>query len=100
MIPSTLDVPEIVPLVGVMPRDYTWRMIGQRTGSLAERLHATLDGQLEGYLHTDEASRALWSTDASIYLRKPIGVVVARSEEDVKLPPLASPSTSLRCSEW
>jgi FAD/FMN-containing dehydrogenase/Fe-S oxidoreductase len=60
-------------------------MIGQRTGPLAERLHAALDGRLEGYLRTDEASRALWSTDASIYLRKPIGVVVARSEEDVKL---------------
>jgi FAD/FMN-containing dehydrogenase/Fe-S oxidoreductase len=68
-----------------MPRGYTWRMIGQRTGPLAERLHAALDGRLEGYLRTDEASRALWSTDASIYLRKPIGVVVARSEEDVKL---------------
>src|SRR5215212_2541206 len=44
------------------------------------RLHA----ELEGYLRTDEASRAMWSTDASIYLRKPVGVVVARSEEDVK----------------
>src|SRR5829696_3096550 len=67
-----------------MPRGYTWRMIGQRTGPLAERLHAALDGRLEGYLRTDEASRALWATDASIYLRKPAGVVVARSEEDVK----------------
>src|SRR5215204_7263475 len=49
------------------------------------QLHAALDGKLEGHLRTDEASRALWSTDASIYLRKPVGVVVARSEEDVKL---------------
>jgi FAD/FMN-containing dehydrogenase/Fe-S oxidoreductase len=48
------------------------------------QLHAALDGELEGYLRTDEASRALWSTDASIYLRKPVGVIVARSEEDVK----------------
>ncbi|HET7479903.1 MAG TPA: FAD-linked oxidase C-terminal domain-containing protein [Rubrobacteraceae bacterium] len=48
-------------------------------------LHDALDGKLDGYLRTDEASRALWSTDASIYLRKPAGVVVARSEEDVKL---------------
>ena len=60
-------------------------MIGERTGSLARRLHAALDGRLQGYLRTDEASRALWSTDASIYLRKPVGVVVARAEEDVKL---------------
>src|SRR3954466_12698590 len=51
----------------------------------ASKLHAVLDGELEGYLRTDDASRALWSTDASIYLRKPVGVVAARSEEDVKL---------------
>src|ERR671911_1387841 len=49
------------------------------------QLHAALDGKLEGYLRTDKASRAMWSTDASIYLRKPVGVVVARSEEDVEL---------------
>src|ERR671910_3860222 len=60
-------------------------MIGERNRPLAERLHDALDGKLEGSLRTDEASRALWSTDASIYLRKPVGVVVARSEEDVEL---------------
>ena len=49
------------------------------------QLHSALDGELEGYLRTDDASRAMWSTDASIYLRRPVGVVVARSEEDVKL---------------
>src|ERR687894_1176416 len=59
-------------------------MIGERSEPLAGRLHAVLDGRLEGYLRTDEASRSLWSTDASIYLRRPAGVVVARSEEDVK----------------
>ena len=60
-------------------------MIGERDGALAGRLHAALDGRLDGYLRTDEASRALWSTDASIYLRRPEGVVVARSEGDVRL---------------
>jgi FAD/FMN-containing dehydrogenase/Fe-S oxidoreductase len=64
---------------------YTWGMTGERGGSLAGRLHAALDGRLEGYLRTDEASRTLWSTDASIYLRRPEGVVVARSEADVEL---------------
>src|SRR5215212_11599903 len=57
------------------------------TGTLEpfkRQVHAALDGRLEGYLRTDEASRALWSTDASIYLRKPVSVVIARSEEDVK----------------
>src|ERR671921_622541 len=63
---------------------YTGAMIGERTGPLADRLHGALDGRLEGHLRTDDASRAMWSTDASIYLRKPVGVVVARSEEDVE----------------
>src|SRR5918999_1872225 len=63
---------------------YTWAMIGESTEPLAKRLHAALDGRLDGYLRTDPASRALWSTDGSIYLRRPVGVVVARSEEDVK----------------
>src|SRR5215217_3382357 len=64
---------------------YTGVMIEETIGSLEPQLHAALDGKLEGYLRTDEASRAMWSTDASIYLRKPEGVVVARSEEDVEL---------------
>ena len=58
-------------------------MVQGRTGDAVGRLHDLLDGELDGYLRTDPASRALWSTDASIYLRKPAGVVVARSEEDV-----------------
>src|ERR671916_64400 len=64
---------------------YTGAMIGERSERIAERLHAALDGRLDGYVRTDEASRALWSTDAAMYLRKPAGVVVARSEEDVRL---------------
>lgn len=55
------------------------------TNQMRDDLHAALDGALDGELHTDEASRSLWSTDASIYLRRPEGVVVARSEEDVRL---------------
>ncbi|CAN5857601.1 FAD-binding and (Fe-S)-binding domain-containing protein [soil metagenome] len=73
----------MVLLVGGVRGYYTGAMIGERTGPQAKQLHSVLDGQLDGYLRTDEASRALWSTDASIYLRKPVGVVVARSEEDV-----------------
>jgi len=52
--------------------------------SLERRLKENLGGRLEGYFRTDPASRALWSTDGSIYLRRPVGVVVARSEEDVR----------------
>ena len=50
----------------------------------AERLHAALDGRLDGELRTDAMSRSLWSTDASIYRRDPVGVVLARSEADVR----------------
>ena len=83
-------------MVGGMDGHYTWGMIGERIGSnLAERLRGALDGRLEGYLRTDAASRALWSTDASIYLRRPVGVVVARSEEDVKLALEAARETGL-----
>src|SRR3712207_4163188 len=60
-------------------------MIREREEEIAGRLHAALDGGVQGSLRTDEAARALWSTDASIYLRKPVGVVVARSEGDVRL---------------
>src|SRR5918992_1514845 len=74
---------------------YTWAMIGESTEPLAKRLHAALDGRLDGYLRTDRASRALWSTDASIYLRKPVGVVVARSEEDVQRALAAARETGL-----
>ena len=59
-------------------------MIHERSTSQEQRLHDALDGRLDGYLRTDPASRALWSTDGSIYLRRPAGVVVARSEEDVR----------------
>ncbi len=48
------------------------------------KLRAALDGRLDGYLRTDPAARALWSTDASIYLRRPVAVAVVRSEEDIR----------------
>ncbi|MEW6637805.1 MAG: FAD-binding and (Fe-S)-binding domain-containing protein, partial [Actinomycetota bacterium] len=60
-------------------------MAGERRERGANLLRSRLEGKLDGYLRTDEASRALWSTDASIYQRRPVGVVVARSEEDVRL---------------
>lgn len=60
-------------------------MIEEHTSPRTLMLHEALDGRLDGYLRTDDASRALFSTDASIYLRKPEAVVVARSEGDVRL---------------
>jgi FAD/FMN-containing dehydrogenase/Fe-S oxidoreductase len=60
-------------------------MAGNQAVDAAAGLHERLDGRLEGYLRTDAASRALYATDASIYLRRPVGVVVAFSEGDVEL---------------
>ncbi len=61
------------------------REIGEDAGDArVERLRKTLDGKLDGSLRTDVVSRALWSTDASIYKRAPVAVAVARSEGDVK----------------
>jgi FAD/FMN-containing dehydrogenase/Fe-S oxidoreductase len=51
---------------------------------IGPRLHAALDGRLDGELRTDAVSRSLWATDASIYRRDPAGVVLARSEADVR----------------
>ncbi len=48
-----------------------------------ERLQEALEGRLDGFVRTDAVSRALWSTDASIYKRDPVAVAVARSEGDV-----------------
>lgn len=52
---------------------------------LARSLRERLDGKLDGYLRTDPAYRSLYATDASIYKRRPVGVVVARGEADVQL---------------
>ncbi|HEX3317456.1 MAG TPA: FAD-binding and (Fe-S)-binding domain-containing protein, partial [Solirubrobacteraceae bacterium] len=49
-----------------------------------QRLGAALRGRLDGELLTDDVARSLWATDASIYLRRPEAVVVARSERDVR----------------
>ena len=42
------------------------------------------NSRLDGDLLTDGLARSLWATDASIYLRRPVAVVVARSEADVR----------------
>ena len=49
------------------------------TGSLVEELRRLVEGEVR----FDRMTRALYSTDASIYQVEPIGVVLPRSEEDV-----------------
>src|SRR5881275_2795545 len=49
-----------------------------------ERIRDDLRGILRGEILWDDLSRALYSTDASIFEVRPIGVAVPRDEEDVQ----------------
>ena len=49
----------------------------------ADALRAELERQLEGEVRFDRITRALYSTDASVYQIEPLGVVVPRSREDL-----------------
>ena len=49
----------------------------------ADALRGDLERQLEGDVRFDRVSRALYSTDASVYQIEPLGVVVPRSRDDV-----------------
>ena len=44
---------------------------------------ATLGGVLEGEVRTDDVSRALYATDASLYEVLPVGVAFPRSVDDL-----------------
>src|SRR5579871_1680108 len=52
--------------------------------SARENLADDLRGLIKGELLFDDLSRALYSTDASIFQIQPLGVVVPRDEEDVQ----------------
>ncbi|MGH9666446.1 MAG: hypothetical protein ACRD9L_18630, partial [Bryobacteraceae bacterium] len=46
-------------------------------------LRRELETQVQGEVRFDAVSRALYSTDASIYQIQPLGVVVARNRHDI-----------------
>jgi FAD/FMN-containing dehydrogenase/Fe-S oxidoreductase len=48
-----------------------------------EALRRDLEAALEGEVRFDTISRALYSTDASVYQIQPVGVVVVKSRDDV-----------------
>jgi len=48
-----------------------------------DALQRDLEAQVEGEVRFDKVSRALYSTDASVYQIEPAGVLVPRSREDV-----------------
>ena len=49
----------------------------------SDTLRQELERQIEGEVRFDKISRALYSTDASVYQIEPLGVVVPRSREDL-----------------
>src|SRR5580698_3174703 len=49
----------------------------------AKLLELELKSQIEGEVRFDAVSRALYSSDASVYQIEPLGVVVAKSREDL-----------------
>jgi FAD/FMN-containing dehydrogenase/Fe-S oxidoreductase len=50
---------------------------------MAEALETELRDQLDGEVRFDRVSRALYSTDASVYQIAPLGVVIPRTRDDV-----------------
>ena len=55
------------------------KVVDSATSEIAHELK----NQISGEIRFDDMSRALWSTDASIYQIKPLGVVLPKSTEDV-----------------
>ena len=55
------------------------KLVDSATSEIAHELK----NQISGEIRFDDMSRALWSTDASIYQIKPMGVVLPKSTEDV-----------------
>ena len=51
--------------------------------SVTDEIVNDLKSQISGEIRFDKMSRALWSTDASIYQIEPLGVVLPKSTEDV-----------------
>ena len=43
----------------------------------------SLSQNIQGEVRSDEMSKTLWSTDASIYQIKPVAVVLPKSKDDV-----------------
>ncbi len=52
------------------------------TGTAAD-LEASLKREIQGEVRFDKISRALYSTDASVYQIQPVGVVVPKNREDI-----------------
>jgi FAD/FMN-containing dehydrogenase len=49
----------------------------------ANALRRELERQLEGEIRFDQISRALYSTDASVYQIRPLGLVIPKTRQDI-----------------
>ena len=58
-------------------------MTVQANASDTQQLVEELTSHVQGEVRFDKMSRALWSTDASIYQIEPVGVVLPKSNDDV-----------------
>src|SRR5262249_56314041 len=59
------------------------RRIRSEIAVTASTLQLDLEREIAGEVRFDPVSRALYSTDASVYQIEPLGVVVARTPEDM-----------------
>ena len=50
---------------------------------MSDQLRRDLETAIEGEVRFDAVTRALYSTDASVYQIEPTGVVIVRSRDDV-----------------
>src|SRR5688572_2789829 len=77
--------PEITPGVFCarlhIPTNYTGCLFRMTIDVAA--LRKALEAEVQGEVRFDAVSRALYSTDASVYQIEPLGVVVPRSRDDV-----------------
>ena len=58
-------------------------MTVQANASDTRQLVDELNLQVQGEVRFDKMSRALWSTDASIYQIEPVGVVLPKTKDDI-----------------
>src|SRR5215212_5623646 len=60
-----------------------WRIRSRFDATMRHGIQRDLEQQIGGEVRFDRVSRALYSTDASVYQIEPLGVVVPRTVEDV-----------------
>ena len=67
--PAVKEIPVQIQAISVVPD--------------ADRFRQELKSKVEGEVRFDPVSRALYSTDASVYQIQPVGVVIPRNREDI-----------------